>query len=219
LSERARGRWRRWAWVAIALAALAVVAGRVLHDSWSALTAGEDAERRGDGATAVRQYLHAARMYVPGSPFVQRALDRLQAIAASAEAAGDLATARSALEAIRAALLGSRSFYTPHAGRLPTVNRRLAAIYARTEDLLVAPASSLEEREAWHLARLTPEPGPAPGPAAAALVGLGLWLSAAVTFLRRGVDRSLKLQRAWALASGLAFLLGFGLFVVGLRLA
>lgn len=209
--------WRRYA--LIAAAALAVVAGRVLHDSWSALTAGEDAERRGDRTEAVRSYLQAVRMYVPGSPFVARALDRLTAMAGAAESRSDEVAARHALEAIRAGLLGARSFYTPHARRLPAVEERLALLYARAE---AAEAGGRREsqatRIAWHRAKLAARPGPATAPALIAVLGLAVWLGAAVTFLRKGVDRALRLRTPWAVASGVGFLVGFLMFVVGLRL-
>jgi hypothetical protein len=215
-----RRRPRRWLrWSAIAAAGLLLLVGRVLSDSRSALQEGAAAEQRGEPAVATRHYLHAARMYVPGSPFVARALDRLEAIAAAAARAGDLTTERAALEAVRAALLGARSFYTPHAGRLEASDRRLAGLYARIEDPAVAPGASAAAREAWHLERLLARPGPSLAATLAALGGLALWLGAAVLFIRRGLDRTLQLQRPWALASGVGFLVGFALFLLGLRFA
>jgi hypothetical protein len=210
-------RWRRW--LALAALALAVVAGRVLHDSWSAFAAGAAAEARGDRPRAVRQYLHATRMYLPGSPFVTRALDRLEALAAGARAAGDLQGERQALEAVRAGLLGARSLYTPHAARVAAADGRLAEIYARIEDPAVDPGATPAQRQAWHRDRLAARPGPAVPATVAALLGVVLWLGAAVVFLRRGVDRTLRLHRQWAVASGVAFFVGFALFVVGLRFA
>jgi hypothetical protein len=199
--------------------ALAVVVVRVAVDAHAALRAGEAAQARGDGREAVRQYLDAARLYLPGSPTVRAALDRLDGMAAAAEQRGDLASARAALEAIRAALLGTRSFYTPFAERLPGVEARLARIYAETEDPRVDPGASPEARRAWHLARLARHPGPSVPYAAMALGGLFLWLGAAVGFVRTGLDAGLRLRRGPALAAGLAFALGFALFVTGLRLA
>jgi hypothetical protein len=217
LAAARQRRWRRWA--LLGLLALAVVAGRVLHDSWSAFAAGGAAEARGDRVQAVRQYLHATRMYLPGSPFVPRALDRLEAMAAAARAAGEAQIERQALEAVRAGLLGARSLYTPHAPRLAAADRRLAELYAAIEDPAVDPGATPAQRQAWHRDRLAVRPGPAVPATVAALVGLALWLGAAVMFLRRGVDRTLRLERPWALASGIGFFVGFALFVVGLRFA
>jgi hypothetical protein len=213
---------RRWGrWLMVAALALAVVAGRVLHDSWSSLRAGQAAQAAGpeQRAAAIRHYLRAARMYLPGSPFVNRALDHLQLIADRAGQAGDRQGEREALEAIRSALLGARSLYTPHADRLHAVNQRLAVIYARIEDPAVAPGASFEEREAWHRQRLEVRPGPAVPATLAALVGMGLWLGAVVVFIRRGLDRTLRLERRWALGAAIGFVIGLTLFVAGLRLA
>jgi hypothetical protein len=219
LSDTAGRRRRAALWGAVVACALAVVLGRVLHDSSAALDAGRAAEQAGDRAAAVRHYQHAARMYAPGSPYVGRALDRLEAIAAEGQRLGDAATERRALEAVRSALLGARSFYTPHAARLAAADRRLAALYAAREDPAVAPGASAAQREAWHHARLAARPGAATGWAVTALAGLALWIGAVVLFVRRGLDRQLRLQRSWALAAALGFFLGFTLFVVGLRLA
>lgn len=200
-------------------AALAVLVGRLLWDSRAAVRAGDDAERRGDHREACRRYLDAARLYVPGSPFVRRALDALEDMAETAQKAGDLASARQALEAMRAALLGTRSFYTPHAERLPRIDGRLARLYALLEDAQGSPGGSPAARQAWHAERLSRRPGPAAVPVLLVFVGLALWLGAAVAFVAKGLDAGLRLRTGPAIASGVVFLLGFTLFVAALRLA
>jgi hypothetical protein len=208
-------------WLLVAGLALAVVTGRVLHDSWSSLRAGQAAQASGPEhrAAAIRHYLRAARMYLPGSPFVSRALDHLTTIANQGAQAGDRQGEREALEAIRSALLGARSLYTPHGDRLLAVDERLAVIYASIEDPAVAPGASFEERAAWHRQRLAVRPGPAVPATLAALGGMALWLGAVVVFIRRGLDRTLRLERRWALGAAIGFAIGLTLFVAGLRLA
>lgn len=206
-------------WAVGLLIGLGVVVVRVAVDGRASLKAGEAAEARGDRAGAIRQYLDAARMYLPGSPTVRRALDHLDVLATTAAQAQDSTTERAALEAIRAAILGARSSYTPEEERLARVDRRLAALYATVEDPGVDPSASVETRTAWHAARLAQRPGPAVGYVVLALLGLALWLSAVVGFVRRGLDGGLRLRRAPALAAGIAFAVGFALFLTGLRLA
>jgi hypothetical protein len=189
-------------WTAGVLVALAVLVTRVAVDARAALRAGEGAEARGERAEAVRHYLDAARLYLPGSGSVRRALDHLEAMARAAEAANDPAGARAPLEAIRA-----------------DVERRLAAIYAQLEDPGVDPGASVEARTAWHASRLAHHPGPTVGYVLLALLGLALWLGGAVGFMRRGLDAGLRLRRGPALAAGIIFVVGFALFVTGLRLA
>jgi len=206
-------------WIAGLLVAAGVLVTRLAVDARAALRAGESAEARGERDEAVRHYLDAARLYLPGSGSVRRALDHLEGMARAAEASGDLAGARAPLEAIRAALLGTRSLYTPYADRLPDVERRLAGIYARLEDPGVDPGASLEARTAWHASKLARHPGPTIGYVLLALFGLAVWLVGAVGFMRRGLDAGLRLRRGPALAAGIIFVVGFALFLTGLRLA
>ncbi len=209
----ARARWLLPV-VGIVLA-LAVVTGRLLVDSRAAYQAGARAELEDKPRDAIRQYQDAIRLYVPGSPFVRDALDRLEALAASAMAAHDVTLARAALEAERGALLATRSVYTPHASRLPAVEQQLARLLALSEE----PGPDLAARAAWHAERLARRPGPALIYVTMALVGLALWVGGSVVFFTRGLDAGLRMRRLPAALSGMAFALGMALFLVGLRLA
>jgi len=197
--------------------ALAIIVTRLLIDSRQACRQGAAAEQRGDMTEAIRHYLDAGRLYVPGSPFVRQALDRLDTIGVALVNKGDYPLARSAFESERAALLGTRSFYTPYADRLPGIERRIARLLAAEEG--GTASASFEERAAWHAERLRQRPGPKTSMVLLALLGLGIWISCAVIFLRKGLSASLLLQRGPALLAGAGFLLGLTLFLVGLRLA
>jgi hypothetical protein len=199
------------------LAALSIVIVRLVFDARTAYRQGAAAEERGELVEAVRHYLDAGRAYVPGNPVVRRALDRLDAIGVAAVTKGDYATARAAFEAERAAMLGTRSFYTPFGERLPAVNRRLARLMAATEDPLGSP--TFEQRTAWHEHRLAERLRPKTSVVLLALLGLGLWITCTVVFFRKGLDRNLGLVRAPAIFAGLGFLVGLGMFLVCLRLA
>ncbi len=195
--------------------ALLVVVVRLLVDARSAYQNGAVAEQRGDTSEAIRYYLEAGRLYVPGSPFTRNAIDRLDAIAAACIAKSDYTTARLALEAERAALLGTRSFYIPNAARLPGIERRLSRLLAAIE----AQGAPFEERARWHAQRLAERPWPKTSLVFLALLGLGLWLGSAIGFFRKGVDESLRLRRLPAIVAGVGFVVGLGLFLVCLRLA
>jgi hypothetical protein len=211
---------RRWLLVAIGVAlALVVVAARLLYDARRALHAGETSEARGDRLEAIRHYQDAARLYLPASPYVGDALDRLEALATAAAQAGDGSSVRAALEAERAAILATRSLYIPSGSRLPDIERRLARVLAATEDRTVAPGVSLEARAAWHLERLARRPGPALGYVLLTLAGLGLWVGGAINFFTRGLDTKLRLHRPYAIIAGVTFALGLAMFLVGLRFA
>jgi hypothetical protein len=211
---------RRWLLVAVGVAlALVVVAGRLLVDARSALHAGQAAEGRGDRLEAIRHYQDAARLYLPASPFVSDALDRLEALAAAAAQAGDGPSVRAALEAERAAILATRSLYIPNGSRLPDIEHRLARLLAAAEDRAVAPGVSFEARAAWHLERLTRRPGPALAHVLLALSGLVLWVGSVVGFCSKGLDAKLRLRHPQAIIAGVTFVLGLAMFLVGLRFA
>ena len=198
-------------------AALAVIVARLLVDARTAYRNGAAAEERGEVSEAIRFYLDAGRLYVPGSPFTRNALDRLDAIGIALVTKGDYATARAAFEAERAALLGTRSFYTPYAERLPSLERRLSRLLAAAEDR--ASPATFEERARWHAERLAERPRPKTAMVLLALLGLAMWVTSAVLFFRKGVDANLALRRAPATLASVGFLVGLALFLACLRLA
>lgn len=211
---------RRWLLVAVGVAlALAVVAARLLVDARSALRAGQASEGRGDRLEAIRHYQDAARLYLPASPYVRGALDRLEAVAAAAAQAGDGPSVRAALEAERAAILATRSLYIPHRSRLPNIEQRLSRLLAAAEDRSVAPGVSFESRAAWHLERLTRRPGPSLAHTLLALAGLVLWVGSAVGFCSQGLDAKLHLRQPYAIIAGVTFIVGMAMFLAGLRFA
>jgi hypothetical protein len=211
--------WRRQ--LALALGGLALALGiivvRLLVDARSAMADGAAAEQRGETLLAIRHYLDAGRLYVPGGPYTARALDRLDKIAVTAVTEGDYATARAAFEAERAAILGTRAFYTPHGGRLPDLERKLARLLAASEASFTA--ATFEQRARWHAERLAERPRPKTPWVLLALLGLAIWLASAVLFFRHGLDAHLGLRRLPAVLAASGFLVGLALFLVCLRLA
>jgi hypothetical protein len=51
------------------------------------------------------------------------------------------------------------------------------------------------------------------------LVGFGLWLGAALGFIFKAVDKRLRLRPRWAKLCAGVFVIGFALFLLGLKLA
>lgn len=197
--------------------ALGIVVIRLLVDARAACQAGDAAQGRGEKTQAIRHYLDAGRLYVPGSPYTSTALDRLDRIGVSAVTEGDYVTARAAFEAERAAILGTRSFYTPHAGRLPDLERKLARLLAASE--ADTTAATFEERARWHASRLAERPQPGTPMVLLALLGLLTWVASAVVFFRHGLDAQLGLRRVPAVLAASGFAFGLAAFLICLRLA
>jgi hypothetical protein len=196
--------------------ALGLIVTRLLVDARAACQAGDAAVQRDEKAQAIRHYLDAGRLYVPGSPYTAAALDQLDRIGVSAVTQGDYATARAAFEAERAAILGTRSFYTPHGERLPDLERKLARLLAASE---ADTAATFEERARWHASRLAERPQPKIPLVLPALLGLLTWVGSAVVFFRHGLDAQLGLRRVPAVLAASGFVAGLAVFLICLRLA
>jgi hypothetical protein len=221
---------RRLPWtvpLALAAAALLLVCGRFLFEARGAVVAAQAALGKGDQVEATRCYLDALRAYVPGSPFERQALDGLAVLAATAARDGDPAGERRALEAVRAGLRGTRSIYTPYRTRLGDADTRLAALDADVAFPPTDPRTIVIQRGGYPLARFTQVRGPAVAFTLIAFLGFATWIGALLLLIRRGVDRDPRSGRGTTgVARGLLpvllpllFVVGFALFLVGLRLA
>jgi hypothetical protein len=126
------GRWLRLSGkiAAIAGVVLVVLAVRVVTSSRAELEQGNRMRAAGQPEAAVVHYRRAARWYAPGSPYGVEALSRLGEIGREAEEAEDEELALSAWRAVRAAILSTRSFYTPERRRLEAANARIADLMA-----------------------------------------------------------------------------------------
>lgn len=203
--------------VAVVLVCLGVVATRAVLEGRAALARGDQALADGDQAEAVAQWRRAARWYVPLAPHVGGAYDRLEELAAAAEARGDRDTALAAWEGVRSSINATRSFYTPQAERLDPANRHIAALRAASpDDAAAAPGQDEATRAAWHYQLLSRDDGPSLGWSVLALLGFALWIGAALLFALRGVtadDRLVPRTAAWA---GLGVAAGLVVWMLGL---
>lgn len=101
-----RGDWGRWGALLLVWACLAaaVLFYRIDAEGTRELQRSDRAFNRGELDVALDHAQQAALWYLPGAPHVEQALERLQAIAMGAEAAGDPMMALRAWGALRSAL-------------------------------------------------------------------------------------------------------------------
>ena len=213
----------------VTLAVLSAITGRVVCSSRSEWLAGHGAERRALGQAdaaarsagldeAVIHYRRAARWYAPGSGYVTRSLDALARIGTAAEQQGDLARALDAHRAIRSAILGARSVYTPHADRLAQANGRIARLSAAVQGEKQS-AEARAKLEAWHLTALRQDTAPAVGWSVLAVLAFLGWVSAAFVFIYRAITPDDRLLVRPALIWGGVILVCLLLWVLGLSQA
>jgi hypothetical protein len=193
-----------------------VVVARVLVAGRSELELGRKAAEARDDEAALRHLRRAARWYLPGSPYPERAMEALDVLAETAQARGDLRLARRAHEAVRGAILSTRSFYVPSRARLKAANSHIASLLAAEEGDAADPGKSPKERTAYHLALLEHDRAPSVGWSIVALCGLGAFLLGAVIFCFRAIGPDDRLDRRAAAICGTIVIAGFATFLLGL---
>jgi len=100
-----------------------LLSARVIWEGQSELAVSDAAFDRGDLTSSLDHARQSATLYAPGARHVQRAYERLLALAQGAEAAGQPKVAFLAWQAIRSAALESRHVWLPHE-REPTRTSR-----------------------------------------------------------------------------------------------
>lgn len=131
---------------------------RVSSDSYREYNIGVEKVEANQTAVAIGHLRRAARSYVPfgdlGLARHTAALDQLKTIGFKAEESQSYAQALSAWRSIRAALLGSRSFFTPFPDRLNEANAHIAHIMTLVPKPPIDANKSNEVLEAEHMALL-----------------------------------------------------------------
>jgi hypothetical protein len=182
-----------------------VFSARVVLEGESELSASDAAFDRGELAGALDHARRGATLYAPGAPHVERAYERMNALALGAEAAGQPKIAFLAWQAMRSAALESRHVWLPRQAELERANQNLARLEALSRD---SPGSDRGKTQSQALTRLSADD--APDPAWIAVLGAGFLLSLAglSLFAFRGLNRTGKLSFARARLGLLLFAIG-----------
>lgn len=203
----------------VALLLLVTISVRVVTSAASELERGQALQASGDLEAAVVHYRRAARWYAPASPYHVRALTRLAAIGAQAEAKGDVQLALGAYRAIRGAIMAARSWYIPERDRLRAADERIATLMAAQPRPPMDEGKSEAQLRAEHLALLTADRDPSRGWTAVLLIGFFAWVAGAFALTFRAVDAQDRFVPRELWRWGSVVVLGFGLFVLGMSLA
>lgn len=178
----------RGAQIAIAVGVIvAAVTFRVVAAGEREIALSTAALRAGDPHEAALRARRAAGYYAPGAPHVRVAYERLLALAAKAESAGDLKTALFAWQGVRTAALETRWIVTPHEADLERANAAIARLEAgqqRPPGTRTEPAAVIERAELEALAR---DEAPHVPWVIALVIGFIAWTAGAVMIVRRGV--------------------------------
>ncbi|MET0285316.1 MAG: hypothetical protein ABW352_12630 [Polyangiales bacterium] len=208
--------------IVIALASLAVLLCvmtlRAVLEARAGAARATVSLRTGDLDEAIVHLRNSARWDAPFNGYAAEARARLVQLAEACEARGDQVRALSAWRSLHAAIMATRSFYTPHQDQLERADERIASLMAREAPPAIEAQRSEADRKADYLELLQPH-DPNPFGVLLACLGFVTWVGSAVVFLSWGVDREGRILRAIARRSVLFLLLGWIAFAVGLRIA
>ncbi len=193
--------------VGFVLLCLLLPVTRVVWSSHSELRAGD---RASSPTEQIFHYGLAARLYAPGNPYSEQALARLTDEGRKGSRSPE---ALAAWQAVRSALLSTRSFYTPHPALLAEANEQLAQLWAAQDD---PRRGTLAERQAWHRDRLALDEAPQVSWTLLALLGLVTWVGAGFYFFSRALDGNERIRRRPAVLATVGVILGLVLFAIGL---
>ena len=183
----------------------AVFSARVILEGQSELAASDAAFDRGELVPALEHARQSATAYAPGAPHVERAYERLRALALGAEAAGQPKVSFLAWQAMRSAALESRHVWLPREAELEQANQNLA----RLESLARGTDDAARVKtQARALSRLNADDAPAPLWIAVLGAGFLLALSGLGLFAFRGLDRTGKVSFQRARLGLLLFAIG-----------
>lgn len=205
--------------IGVVLVVILVLSVKVLGSSRAELREADRARQSGELEIAVSHYRRAARWYLPIQPFADEALDRLLEIGDEAEASGDRVLALASFRSVRAAIMSSRSAWIPDGERLARADARIAALMASGEVPAVDAALSEDERAALYLAMLEEDRDPVLGWALLALLGFFSWVAGAYLVFTRALDQDDHFVDGELKKWGTLFVVGMGLFALGLSLA
>lgn len=203
----------------IALVVLTVLSVKVVLSSQAELDQAVRAEGAGHLEVAITHYRRAARWYLPIQPSADQALDRLMAIGEEAEGRGDRVLALASYRSAHAAIMSTRSLWVPDRERLHRADERIAHLMATGEVPSMDARLAEADREALYLEMLEEDRDPTAGWALLALVGFAAWLVGAWGVFTRALDEDDHFIQVELRKWGTLFVLGFGLFALGLALA
>ena len=188
-------------WAIVVVLVIVALGVRVFYESSASYDKGVQALQDGDKEEAVFQFRTSARWVMPGFSLPEQALEELAKLGDEALAqceqcpatctvdAGEdctQATCKACSFAVycfdsgRAAILGSRGLFTPHAEHLERMNEGLSQALARAAEVYApGPRQDRSTREARldeHRGQMKVDHAPAPFPAFLATLGFLVWL-------------------------------------------
>lgn len=207
---------------AVGLSILVLLSAMVLRvvvssrDEWQQAQA---LDTSGHAEAAIVHYRRAVRWYAPGLSYPGRALDALWRIGQRYEAQNDVHGALAAYRAMRAGIMSTRSFYTPHTSALRRANRRIAILMATFAPIPQDAMKPRQELEDEYLKQLSKAQRPNVLWTVILMLGFAAWTVGVIMFFERAFDSDNRVIPRVAKTWGTTVIVGMVLFVIGAALA
>ncbi|MBN8615622.1 MAG: hypothetical protein J0L92_33815 [Deltaproteobacteria bacterium] len=224
---RASSRWSVPPGLTRSIARAALLAGLLLAGlairAWSScseeLARADEAREGGDVESAIDHYRRAAVWYFPGNVRARAALEALMEIGEDARTRGDATLALAAYRSVHGATMSARHVVVPHDDLRARADEEIATLMAEGTVPPIDAHRTPDERRSVYLAMLREDRDVRTVWALLALFGFAAWVTGAAVFLGRGFDASGDVIAREARRWGTVFVVGLGLFVLGLVLA
>ncbi|MCB9707955.1 MAG: hypothetical protein H6714_04110 [Myxococcales bacterium] len=207
---------------AIGLGIAALLSSLVLRVVFSSRSEWQEAHAlnsSGDREAAIIHYRRAVRWYAPFNPYPRRALEALYRLGAEFEQEGDVHGALAAYRAMRAGIMSTRSFYTPHRTWLAKADKKIASLMAFFAPIPSDAGKSPKARTEEYAKQLARPDRPGVFFTLMLMLGFAAWTIGALMFFERGFDEDNRLIVSQARVWGIIILAGMVLFVLGASLA
>lgn len=192
---------------------------RVVFSSRSEWQQAQALDNSGQAEAAIVHYRRAVRWYAPGLSYPKRALQALWQIGQRYESQNDVHGALAAYRAMRAGIMSTRSFYTPHTDALRRADKRIAALMATFTPIPQDAMKTKHELADEYLKQLSKPQRPHVLWTVVLMLGFAAWTIGTIMFFERAFDSDNRIVPRHARTWGATVIVGMLLFVVGAALA
>ncbi len=167
-------------------------------------------------AQAMTHYERAIQWHIPGSGIAEIAAEKLWKITLSYESASLTNEALKSCRLLRGAFYSTRSLWTPGKKWINLCNEKIAQLMVSQSDIIKTDHGYLEEKKKRLLEKLQADKPPSTLGSILTEVGFFGWVTCTVLFLLKAVTPSAGLNPRPAIIFSTAFLLFYGIWILGM---
>ena len=167
-------------------------------------------------AQAMTHYDRAIQWHIPGSGMAEIAAEKLWNITLSYESKNLTEEALKSCRILRGAFFSTHSLWTPGQKWINLCNEKIAQLMVNKSDILKTDQASLKKKTKRLLEKLQADKPPSTLGSILTEVGFFGWVTCAVLFILKAVTPSAGLRSRPAIIFSAAFLLFYGIWILGM---